>query len=282
MSKGNFGHKGRPGQVGGSAAGRRLTALPASIDLPIAMGTSDSVIKQHPSYAAAKSGDIDSAAVLLRESAFQFIVETGRKFGRDVVFVAPHAIEATGENAIPQALAACLAVMSGGSADSSIVQRERVFHTGADPMERIIARPHFDGNVVEGAKYALVDDVSTMGTTLAELSHFIQHKGGAVAGAVLLVNASRSGRLAPAKKVVSELKRRHGNGIEEIFGIQPEALTADEANYLIGFRTTDEIRNRVASAREKTDLRLHSKGIRRLGDFEKSKPPIIVFFTKRA
>ena len=261
MTKGNFGHDGRHGFVGGSAQSHRTSPIPESASVPFSLSQTANTIKAHPSYAAAKSGDIHSAGRLLRDLAFQFIVDTGRKFKKDVIFVAPHAIESTGENAIPQALSECLSVVSGGCADKSIVQSERVYHTGADPMERLISRPHFDGHVVSGTCYALVDDVSTMGTTIAELSHFIQHHGGVVVGAILLVNASRAEKLSPAKKVITELERRHQNGIEEIFGIHTPALTADEATYLVGFRTTDEIRNRVSAARQKTNLRLHSKGI---------------------
>ena len=280
MTKGNFGHDGRPGLVGGSAPSHRTTPIPAVASVPFALSRSAQTIKAHPSYTAAKSGDIQAAGKLLRDLAFQFIVDTGRKFARDVIFVAPHAMEATGENALPQALAECMAVITGGRSDKSIVQQERVYHTGADPMERLISRPHFDGSVVSGAKYALVDDVSTMGTTIAELAHFIAHHGGVVVGSVLLVNASRAEKLAPSKKTVTELERRHHNGIEEIFGIRPSALTADEASYLVGFRTTDDIRNRVAAARQKTNLRLHSKGIRGPGAAKASSR--IIFFRKDA
>lgn len=146
-------------------------------------------------------------------------------------------------------------------------------------MERIISRPSFDGQVIKGGKYALVDDVSTMGTTLAELANFIQHHGGVVVGAVLLVNASRAEKLSPTKKAVSELERRHENGIKEIFGIEPKALTADEATYLLGFRTTDAIRNRVASAREATNLRLYSKGICRPSVTSATNKPLILLLT---
>jgi hypothetical protein len=279
--KGNFWHDGRPGLVGGSAQSHRSLPMPALAAIPLALSRNDSIIKSHPNYKSAKSGGIEDAAILLRDLAFQFIVDTGRKYESDVIFVAPHAIEASGENAIPQALAECMAVITGGSSDKSIVQSERVFHTGADPMERLVARPHFDGDVQRGVKYALVDDVSTMGTTLAELSHFIQHRGGIVIGSVLLVNASRAGKFNPASKVITELERRHGNEIKNIFGISPEALTADEASYLIGFRTTDEIRNRVASSREKTNLRLHSKGIFRSSDAAQIEKPKILLFIKK-
>jgi hypothetical protein len=38
-----------------------------------------------------------------------------------------------------------------------------VFHTGADPMERMCLRPEFDGHVIAGGRYVLVDDVTSMG-----------------------------------------------------------------------------------------------------------------------
>lgn len=76
-----------------------------------------------------------------------------------------------------------------GEADIDIVQISRVFHTGADPMERMATRAEFEGLVTPGAPYVLVDDVTTMGGTLAELSNFIQINGGKVLGVVVLVNA---------------------------------------------------------------------------------------------
>jgi hypothetical protein len=79
--------------------------------------------------------------------------------------------------------------------------------------------------------------------------------------AVVLVNAGRAEEFHPSQAVLSKLESRHENQIEQIFGIRPAALTANEANYLIGFRTADEIRNRLAKAREETNRRLRSKGI---------------------
>jgi len=102
-----------------------------------------------------------------------------------------------------------------------------------------------------------------MGGTLAELANHIRGAGGVVSLVVVLVNAARSKRLQPARKIIRELERRHGNEFTEIFGIAPGALTNNEANYLIGFRSADEIRNRLAKAKKETYLRLRSKGIER-------------------
>jgi hypothetical protein len=57
------------------------------------------------------------------------------------------------------------------------------------------------------------------------------------------------------------LKQRYANEIIEIFGIHVDALTANEAQYLVGFRTADEIRNRLIKAKQEVDIRLRSKGI---------------------
>jgi hypothetical protein len=74
-------------------------------------------------------------------------------------------------------------------------------------------------------------------------------------------NAGRNKSLRPDRKTVKTLKERFANEIIEIFGIQVDALTANEAQYLVGFRSADEIRNRLSKAKEEVDLRLRSKGI---------------------
>ena len=129
-------------------------------------------------------------------------------------------------------------------------------------MERLLARAHFQGAVERGGRYVLVDDVTTMGSTLADLAHHIQAGGGEILGVVVLVSASRTGALAPPRKTVVKLERRFGDEIRSIFGVSPEALTADEARYLIGFRNAEELRGRAAKAAEERGHRLRAKGIR--------------------
>ena len=90
----------------------------------------------------------------------------------------------------------------------------------------------------------------------------IRKGGGVVKGAVLLVNAGRLKQLVPDKRMLKKLKERYPNEIAELFGIEVDALTANEAEYLIGFRTIDEIRNRLAKAQKETDIRLRSKRIK--------------------
>jgi hypothetical protein len=238
----------------------RTLSIPATSGEPLSLFRTDQALKRHPAYRLARGGDPAAAFELVNALAMP-LIEQVKRFGSEVIFVAPHALEAGGENAIPQTLAVYLAQKSGARDDTSIVQRNKVYHTGADAMQRLIAPSEFAGVVEADARYILVDDVSTMGGTLADLASYIQTNGGRVVGSVLLVNAARSGRVIPSSKTLKLLERRFGDEIRTTFGIKPAALTREEAQYLIGFRTVDELRNRAAAAKQACVERLRSKGI---------------------
>lgn len=239
----------------------RRHGFPTGIDAPLWCFSEDISLKSHPEYHQAKAGDIAAAIKLVEDLALPFLLQIKYQLPADACYVAPHAKEATGDNAIPQVIAQAAAIISGGEIDTDIVQISRVFHTGADPMERMATRAEFEGLVTPGKKHILIDDVTTMGGTLAELADYIQNQEGTIAGVLVLVNAGRSKELRPEQKTAKLIQSRNELEIEKILHISPEALTANEANYVIGFRTADEIRNRLAKARKETDLRLRSKGI---------------------
>eukprot|EP01034_Spumella_vulgaris_P032490 gene32490-40099_t len=50
---------------------------------------------------------------------------------------------------------------------------------------------------------------------------------------------------------------------EPVFGVEHAAFTANEAQDIAGFRSTDTLRNRRAAAEQEIDRRLRSKGIAR-------------------
>jgi hypothetical protein len=60
---------------------------------------------------------------------------------------------------------------------------------------------------------------------------------------------------------ISRLVAKHGQASLEHFGIDPGAFTAQEAEYLLRFRTTDTLRNRIAEAARERSGRLRSKGV---------------------
>ena len=64
-------------------------------------------------------------------------------------------------------------------------------------------------------------------------------------------------------KTVRLLKERFHHDIVKIFGVEPGELSANETSYLVGFRSVDEIRNRLAKAEQEIDNRLRSKGVSR-------------------
>lgn len=248
---------------GGTSAPVRTIAFPKTVDPPIASYAKDTEIKAHADYKAAKGGDAAAAARLVVDVVKPETVQlAGQRFGADAIYAPVIAREAAGDNAIPEAVAHFYAGSTGAAVADQIVQVSRAYHTGARPLERLISRPQFDGDVIAGGRYVLVDDVSVMGGTLAELSNFIHSKGGTVVGTITLVNASRNGVYTPKPQHVKEIEARYGDIVRQDFGIEPAALTADEASYILNFRDADGLRNSIAKAKGEREQRLLSKGIR--------------------
>ncbi len=238
----------------------RYLPIPKDI-LVFSIFENDAKLKLHPDYRKAKAGNFRSALNLISDLVWLEINLSKDRFSKESIFVSPFARESTGDNAIPQVMSEVFALVCGASADRGLVQITKVYHTGAAPMERLALRPQFAGPVVLGAHYVLLDDVVSLGGTLAELAHYIQINGGVVRDIAVIVNAGRNKSLSPDSKTLRILNERFGNEIIEIFGIHINALTANEAQYLVGFRSVDEIRNRLIKAKKESNLRLRSKGI---------------------
>jgi 2'-5' RNA ligase len=248
----------------------RREGLPAETK-QIASSRNTNALKGHADYIAAKAGDPEAAERLVRDLVNEDDLDEARKaFGGGALFAWPHAEEASGLNALPAALAARYAEATDGALAPVIVQTNHAFHTGAKAMERLIARPVFDGEVVSGARYVLADDVSTMGGTLAELGDHIRAGGGEVIGTVVLTDASRTPTMQASKQQINQVEQRYGDAVREIFNIEPAALTAAEAGYILSFRDADSLRNRAGAAERERDARLHAKGIQ---PAEKVEPP---------
>lgn len=127
--------------------------------------------------------------------------------------------------------------------------------------DRLLGRPTFFGPVEPGRRYVLVDDVTVMGGTLAELSDHIRRGGGEVVGAATLVNASRSGVRGAPKQHIRLVEARYGNIIREEFGISPNALTGDEALVIARYRDADARRTAITAAKIDRERRLLQKGL---------------------
>jgi hypothetical protein len=239
----------------------RKYGIPKQADLIIASYYKSVKVAGHPDFKAAKAGDVAAAARLVVDLVKPETVDRVRDQVKDAIFVAPHAIEKTGYNQIPNALANYYAVLTDGTVDDLIIQSSKAYHTGAGAMERLISRVTFEGEIEKGRQYVLVDDVTTMGGTLAELNNFIYQGGGEVGGIVTLTNASRAHNLVPQKNLIQEIERRYGNECRQLFGIEPKALTAAEAGYIISFRNAESLRKRALKAEQEKSERFLSKGL---------------------
>lgn len=157
-------------------------------------------------------------------------------------------------NAIPEAFADAMGALLDWPVDRNIVQCNIVGHTGAGGFERMARQASFDGQVVPGSSYVLVDDVIGMGGTLANLRGYILAHGGEVLAAVALTGKPYSARLAASREQLDELRHRHGQAIEdwwfERFGHTFDALTQSEARHLTNTEDAERIRHRIAAVEQ--------------------------------
>jgi adenine/guanine phosphoribosyltransferase-like PRPP-binding protein len=130
--------------------------------------------------------------------------------GIPMILVSAHAIENVGVNAIPEALANCLAQKLHWRADSDIVQTNIVAHTGADGFSRLARQAKFEGAVTPNQCYLLVDDFVGQGGTLANLRSHIIQGAAKVMGATVLTGKPYSANLALTETSLNALRSKHG------------------------------------------------------------------------
>lgn len=216
--------------------------------------SSESAVKQHPAYKAAKAGGDDAATALVLDTFNAECVQALRCIARDATptLVSAHALEREGVNAIPEVFAERLSQALGWPAETGVVQVNVVSHTGANGFLRLARQAEFDGPVQPGRAYVLVDDFVGMGGTLANLKGYIESNGGKVLAAVCLTGKPHSAKLALSPERLQELRGKHGTELEKWwigrFAHAFDALTESEARYLARTETADTIRNRIAEA----------------------------------
>ena len=217
---------------------------------------SESAVKQHPAYWAAKTGSGAAALALVNDTmsdqANQRLLNLMQ--GHVPTLVSAHAYEREGVNAIPEIFADELSKALSWPVDNGVLQINAVGHTGADGFSRLARQARFAGAVQPGGEYVLVDDFIGMGGTLANLKGHIESNGGRVLAAVVLTGKPHSAKLALTPERLHELRTKHGTELEqwwiERFAHAFDALTESEARYLARTETADTIRNRIAEAEQ--------------------------------
>lgn len=217
---------------------------------------SESAVKQHPAYKAAKAGHGPSATSLINdtmsEQQNQRLVDLLR--GHSPTLVSAHAYEREGINAIPEVFAVEISKAVGWPHDTTFAQVNVVAHTGADGFSRLARQAEFAGAVQKGCEYVLVDDFVGMGGTLANMKGYIESKGGKVLAAVSLTGKPHSAKLALSPERLHELRMKHGTELENWwirrFAHAFDALTESEARYFARTEAIDTIRDRITAAKQ--------------------------------
>ena len=223
-------------------------------DFPdVLIHASESAVKQHPAYGAAKSGDGNAALDLVQatmnpQKNAQLL---NLLSGSTPTLVSAHAYERDGVNAIPEVFADALGSVLNWPVDTAVLQVNVVAHTGADGFSRMARQAEFAGAIQSGCSYVLVDDFVGMGGTLANMKGYIESEGGKVVAAVCLTGKPHSAKLALSVGRLQELRLKHGTELEnwwvERFAHPFDALTESEARYLTRTETADTIRDRIAA-----------------------------------
>ena len=215
-------------------------------------------LKSHPDYGAAKAGDRAAGLRVARDLMKpEKIAELKKALAKEkqVIIIAPVRMREGGlDNAIPPLMAEVISDQTGWQVDTSIIQINDVAHTEKDAIDRLFAQAEFEGDVIPGATYVILDDVVTTGGTLANLKGFIESKGGKVKAIQTIGAAQFATNLKIMPATLKKLRETYGQNLKEalefVYGgpIHEENLTESEARTFI--RNKGEILERRRKARD--------------------------------
>lgn len=223
-------------------------------------------LAEEPEYQSAKQGDMIAALNLVDRLLTDDTVDQIKALiGLDKPVLLPVlAVEESGNNKIPLAMAEVLSDRLGLEVELGIVQRDKVARTGAGADHRLAFNPSFEGEVRSGQKYLILDDTLTMGGTLASLRGYIENRGGTVIGASVMTAHSGAVDLNVKPKMLAAIAQKHGVAMDifwkENFGYGIDKLTQGEAGHVKAAESVDAIRDRIATARHASIERLDEGG----------------------
>jgi len=220
----------------------------------VVIHSEERLVKRHPLYTSSKEGNVITAEGFVEDmmvtadlAGLRVLIGSSRPFLLPV-----HALETEGMNVIPRVFARALSRLLDLPVFGGVIQINYVSHTGASGDHRLAFPAIFDGDVAR-VSYLLVDDFIGQGGTLANLRGFVETSGGKVIGATALTGKAYSAKLRPDEESVFELRRKHGEQLEEwwfaTFGYGFERLTQSESRYLTKINDAHAISERLALAR---------------------------------
>lgn len=210
--------------------------------------TSLSYLKKNPHYAKAKSGSLEDAKILVNE------IMEGRNYSIGNGILLPViAEEKSGLNKIPLAFAMYLSDENGNDIDINVLQSVRANHTGSVASNRIrkIDFRSLNDEDFKGKHYIIIDDHVTMGGTIASLASFIRSKGGEIDEVLSLTNTTKVIEengvydLSSKEDDVQELRKRFGDEVEKMIGMNYDELTSVQIKYLLKFRYIENLKKKL-------------------------------------
>ena len=133
-----------------------------------------------------------------------------------------------------------------------VVQTNKVGHTRAPAFQRLVTPAAFDGPVIAGADYVLVDDHVGLGGTLANLRGYIEVHGGSVIAITTLTESRAARRISLRPQTRDMLWARHGEELDQFwqsqFGYGIDCLTEVEALNLCRQQSVAAIEDFLAKA----------------------------------
>lgn len=213
-------------------------------------------LKHHPLYWDAKAhGDYIAAQQIVEDltSPDAVITLCEKLNGRKPLIVAPSLTREDPKNVIPIWFAYNLAYHLDTEVCREIFQSNKAHRTGRSGFYRLVNDPEFYGKVKPGQDYLIVDDVLTMGGTLASLRSFIESNGGHVIATTVLADSNIRARVAkrngiemiqssaevnlkPTDEALDHLRKKHGPRLEKFWkeqkGYGLECLTEREVDFL--------------------------------------------------
>lgn len=195
--------------------------------------TSSAVARQHLDFHAAKHGDYDAALRLVNDLVKdEKIADIARRYP-DSHIVYNHKLQGSDINMIPAAYAAKFSAI-GMKVEHNIIAVTDVSHTNASDIARISRRMRFEGDIIRGADYILLDDFITSGAELRDMRDYVQSKGGNVVMMTTFGHGS-FGRLYDIRISNDYIERLKASGVTDQdlrkYGIASEigCLTIGEA-----------------------------------------------------
>lgn len=256
---GRTNQEGKGNEANKLKAGRKRQdgTFPWPEDFPEVIGQMDiKKLRSFEGYQEGKSGNKEAAEKVVDAAlsdgtiSLKAIQELAEKYS-GAILAPVHAEEADGKNQLPFAYAHVLSVATGLPMTTDIIQSNKVGHTGANALTRFINRATFEGDIVPGADYIIVDDMIVQGGTVTDLRKYIESNGGHVVAVTTLATGRDATTLPISDETLDQIERKFGKDELEQFlkeyniagGI--ESLTESEGRFLNRWDILDALRERI-------------------------------------